>query len=129
MEINMFYGASPDLFSKAKQLRENMTLHEEILWERLRKNKMGFKFRPQHPIDIFIADFYCHPLKLVIEIDGKNHQFKMDYDNGRTEELKSYGIAVIRFSNDEVLYQIEIVEMKIRATIELLNSKARLNKT
>ncbi len=100
MEINMFYGASPDLFSKAKQLRENMTLQEEILWERLRKNQFGFRFRPQHPIDIFIADFYCHPLKLVIEVDGNIHQFKSDYDNGRTEELRCKGITVIRFSND-----------------------------
>lgn len=129
MERNMFYGASPDLFSKAKQLRENMTFEEEILWERLRKNQFGFRFRSQHPISIFIADFYCHPLKLVIEIDGKIHRFKIDYDNGRTEELRSYGITVIRFSNDEVLNQIEIVEMKINAIIEQLKSKAGLNKS
>ncbi len=121
----MFYGATPDLFSKAKQLRENMTLAEDILWQRLRKNQFGFRFKPQHPIDIFIADFYCHPLKLVIEIDGEIHQFQMDYDNGRTEELKNQGITVIRFSNDEVLNQIDLVEIKIRTVMEQLKMNVK----
>lgn len=70
----MFYGASPNSFDKAKLLRNNMTEAEKILWEKL-KNRNIFKarFRRQHPIGIFIVDFYCHDYKLVIELDGEIH--------------------------------------------------------
>ena len=102
----MFYGAKAHIFEKAKQLRENMTEAESIIWEFLRKNKvMGYRFKPQHPIDIFIADFYCHKLKLVIEIDGEIHKTKesIRYDTSRSEEMVRLGIKVIRVMNDEVL--------------------------
>ncbi len=83
----MFYNAKPHIFEKAKMLRKYMTNSELILWERLKgKQLLGFRFRPQHPIDIFIADFYCHPLKLVIEVDGGIHKTadQREYDIGRT---------------------------------------------
>lgn len=71
---SMFYGAKPHIFEKAKELRNNMTEAEKLLWGKLQKNKiMGLRFKAQHPIDIFIADFYCHKLKLVIEVDGGIH--------------------------------------------------------
>jgi cyclase len=60
MDRKMFFGANTDLFKKAKQLRENMTAAEKALWNRLRENQLGVRFKPQHPLDIFIADFYCH---------------------------------------------------------------------
>ena len=65
---------------------------------------LGLRFKPQHPIDIFIADFYCHPLKLVIEIDGGIHKSvdQREYDIGREAELEYWGIKVIRFTNEEV---------------------------
>jgi very-short-patch-repair endonuclease len=72
--MNMFYGATPEIFRKAKNLRNNLTFHEKKLWEELRGNKLhGLRFKSQHPIDQFIVDFYCHKLKLVIEIDGNSH--------------------------------------------------------
>lgn len=114
----MFLGANTDLFKKAKQLRENMTAAEKSLWNRLRENQLGVRFKPQHPIDIFIADFYCHSLKLIIEVDGNIHEIQKDYDVGRTNELKNYNIQVIRFRNDEVLNDIESVISKIKTTIE-----------
>ncbi len=103
--VSMFYNAKPHIFEKAKMLRKNMTGAEKILWEQLRGKKLlGLRFRPQHPIDIFIADFYCHPLKLVVEVDGGIHKNKgqQDYDVGREGELENWGIDVIRFTNDEI---------------------------
>jgi len=67
---DMWKGASPRIFSNARKLRENATEAEEILWLELRENQLdGYKFRRQHPLSIYIADFYCHKLTLVIEID------------------------------------------------------------
>lgn len=103
--MNMFFGAKPAIFEKAKWLRENLTDTEKILWNELKGNKiLKLRFKPQHPIDVFIADFYCHKLKLVIEIDGGVHQEKsqQEYDIGRTFELVDLGIKVIRFQNEEV---------------------------
>jgi len=71
----MYYNAKPSIIGAARLLREKMTRSEEILWERLnRKQIQGLRFRRQHPIDIFIADFYCHRIRLVIEIDGEIHR-------------------------------------------------------
>ena len=103
--VSMFYNARPHIFEKAKMLRKNMTEAETKLWRKLKgKRLLGLRFRPQHPIDIFIADFYCHPLKLVIEIDGEIHKSKdqKEYDIGREGELENWGIQVFRFTNEEV---------------------------
>ena len=64
----MFYGAKPEIFRRARMLRVKMTIEEKLLWNKLKDNQLSFRFKPQHPIDIYIADFYCHALKLVIEI-------------------------------------------------------------
>ncbi|MBS2212007.1 endonuclease domain-containing protein [Carboxylicivirga mesophila] len=123
--INMFYGAKPNTFEKAKMLRKNMTIPEKILWEYLRNKKIfNLRFRAQHPIDIFIADFYCHQLKLIIEIDGKTHLSKkeQEYDIDRTAEFQHYGITVIRFTNEQVLGEIHnvirVIEEKCKSLFE-----------
>ncbi|MUP38554.1 endonuclease domain-containing protein [Labilibaculum euxinus] len=111
-QVTMFYNAKPHIFEKAKYLRENMTLAELKLWELTKEKKIrGLRFRAQHPIDIFIADFYCHSLKLVIEIDGGIHQSseQKEYDIGREAEINHWGIKVIRFTNDEILKEIDKV--------------------
>ena len=128
--VSMFYGAKPHIFEKAKMLRKNMAVAEEILWEQLRGKKlMGLRFRPQHPIDIFIADFYCHPLKLVVEVDGGIHKTKeqREYDLGREGELENWGIKVIRFTNEEIGNNItqvikEIEQVCIKCKSELPQS-------
>jgi very-short-patch-repair endonuclease len=115
-KISMFYNAKPIIFERAKAMRENMTQTEKTVWELLKsKNILGLRFKPQHPIDIFIADFYCHPLKLVIEIDGGIHKpiNQREYDIGREAELEYWGIKVIRFTNEEVEKDIENVRSKI----------------
>lgn len=116
VEIQMFYGASPQIMDKASTLRNSMTEQESILWEFLCKKKvMGFKFRRQHPIYMFIVDFYCHPLKLVIEVDGGYHlrQEQQEYDDKRTGELESLGIKVIRFINDEIENDFKSVKQEV----------------
>ncbi len=94
-----------------RDLRKNSTVHEQILWTALRAHRfLGKKFRRQHPIfhDItgketfFVADFYCHEKKLIIELDGEIHKYNIRKDNRRTFVLNSLGIKVIRFKNEEV---------------------------
>ena len=76
----------------------------------------GFKFRRQHPLQNYIADFYCFERKLVIEIDGKGHLVdeQAKYDKRRTDELGLYGIKVIRFTNEEVRTKLHWVLEEIR---------------
>ena len=86
-----------------------MTPAEKTLWVYLRDKKfMGIKFRRQHPISRFIADFYCHELKLVIEIDGGYHDDREQHelDTGRENELKELGLTIIRFRNEEIARDI-----------------------
>jgi len=109
---SMFYGADSVTFETASILRRNMTITEQRLWKQLSNRKLfKTKFRRQHPINIFIVDFYNHENKLVIEIDGgiHNNTERKEYDDGRSYELERYGLKVIRFTNDEVLNKIDFV--------------------
>jgi len=86
------------------------------LWGYLKNRQAaGLKFRRQHPLDKFIADFYCHERKLIVEPDGTVHDTKerKEADKGRTYVLNGIGIKVIRFSNEEVLADINNVLIKI----------------
>lgn len=115
-KISMFYNAKPIIFERAKAMRENMTRAEKAVWDLLKEKKvLGLRFKAQHPIDIFIADFYCHPLKLVVEIDGGVHisEDQIEYDIGREAELDRFGIKVIRFTNEEVETDITHVQNEI----------------
>ena len=94
-----------------------------MLWEKLRRNQLGVRFKPQHPIDIFIVDFYCYPAKLVIEVDGEIHTSQHDYDDGRTAELERFGITVIRFRNEEVFDDIDKVIREIKQKLCELDRK------
>ena len=117
IERTMFYNASPDIFRNAEDLRNNMTEAEEILWERLRKKQLGVRFKAQHPIERFIADFYCHQSKLVIEVDGEIHKYQKEYDDGREAEIEKYEIKILRFTNSEVINDIETVIEKIKMNL------------
>jgi very-short-patch-repair endonuclease len=76
-----------------------------MLWDYLRCSPLGYKFRRQHPVGNYIVDFYCHKLKLVIEVDGPMHdnEYNEELDKERQMLLESKGISVIRFSNDEII--------------------------
>jgi cyclase len=119
MEKKMFHKASPLIFERAAALRERMTGAENVLWEHLNNKRLGVKFRRQHPLANYIVDFYCHKFKLVIEVDGGIHEnVKIKkHDVEREEHLKQMGLTIIRFTNNEVLYQIEKVLENIKSFI------------
>ncbi len=122
IERNMFYGASPEIFARAERLRLNMTVAEKHLWNFLNKNQIqGYRFKSQHPISQFIVDFYCHKARLVIELDGGIHnELKIkERDENREYELKQLGLEVIRFTNEEVLTNMQYVLCEIKNKIKL----------
>ena len=119
---NMWKDASGIIFSNAKKLRENPTQAEEVMWLSLRNNQLdGYKFRRQHPLLRYVADFYCHQLKLVIEIDGEYHQTveQKKLDKERTVNIEFQGLDVIRFTNAEVLTDMDSVLRKIKEFIKI----------
>ncbi|PLW96466.1 MAG: hypothetical protein C0593_11490 [Marinilabiliales bacterium] len=112
-----YYNASREIIDTAKRLRKNMTPAEKILWQELKGNKInGRHFRRQHPIYRYIADFYCHKEKLVIEVDGSYHNNpeQRDYDKNRDATIDEYDIRVLRFTNNEVLNRLEEVIKRIK---------------
>ncbi len=122
----MWKGAPSDSFSKAQFLRRNETIAEKLLWEKLRNNQLeGLKFRRQHPVNIYIADFYCHKFKLIIELDGDYHdqEEQKQKDEVRTEVLRLNDLKIIRFKNEEVEQDINQVLTTIKNKIEQLKEK------
>ncbi len=111
MKTNMHYGALPGIFAYAQQLRKKKTRAEQIIWEFLRKNYREYHFRRQHPLDIYVVDFYSHHLRLVIEIDGliHSHPDNIIEDQEREEKLKGYSLAILRLNNDRVCCDFESV--------------------
>ncbi len=98
----------------ARRLRQHLTPAELQLWSVLRCRQLaGFKFRCQHPVGRFIVDFYCPSCKLVIEVDGDIHTQQKVYDEVRTEQLQSFGYRVLRFTNEEVLSDLQTVLVRI----------------
>jgi len=118
----MFNEANPLVFELAKELRRNMTDAEMVLWGYLKAGINGLKFRRQHPIGIYIADFYCHKLRLIIEVDGNIHDKKeiKEYDLNRENDLKSWDYIIIRFSNQKVLKETQAVLVEINSLVENL---------
>ena len=106
------YKSYPFILYLARDLRNNQTSHEILVWNILRRKKLsGHKFLRQHPIfysirkdwaDFYIADFYCAKLKLIIEVDGKIHESQKEYDLERDPKLLEKGIYVFRIKNEEV---------------------------
>ena len=125
----MFYKANPLIFENARQLRKKLTPAEQTFWLRLKENFPEYKFRRQHPISIYIADFYCHKLKLVIEIDGSVHdseEAKLN-DEKRQNDLESLNLTVIRFTNNQVKDKIEFVIEKISSTVKKITANNELS--
>ena len=98
----------------ARLLRGEQTDAEKKVWKLLRDRKcLGLKFRRQHVVEGFIADFYCHEYKLAIELDGKVHQKQKDYDKARDSIIESEGVMVIRIKNSEIERNPNIILRKI----------------
>ena len=120
MKKEMFYNAGAMIFERAKELRNQPTDAERILWMYLRTRPGGYKFRRQHPAGNYILDFYCHQLKLAIEADGSildNEENKIA-DIERQSYIESIGITIIRFTNNEIQRHMESVIENINFTID-----------
>jgi very-short-patch-repair endonuclease len=123
----MYYRSYGGITKFARELRKNQTPEEKIVWGLLRKKQFcDYKFLRQHPVfyredkgwvDFYIADFYCNKLKLIIEVDGKIHETRMEYDKERDEKLLAKGILVERILN-EFTEDITKLNDRLRSIIE-----------
>lgn len=108
---------SPDTTAKARQLRAESTWLEKIVWGLLRGGKLGgLKFRRQHPIGPYTADFYCHEIGLIVEVDGASHEDRAEEDRRRTAYLEEHGLRVFRITNADVMSDPEAVARGIAIT-------------
>ena len=99
---------NPKLVPLARELRNNSTLSEVLLWMKLRnKQFLGYDFDRQKPIDNYIVDFFCKELMLAIEIDGSSHDYKYEQDLSRQQSIETFGITVIRFEDIRVKRDLE----------------------
>lgn len=105
---------------RARSLRAGQTDAEQLLWYHLRNRRLrGWKFRRQHEIDLYIADFLCPDIRLIVEIDGGQHGDQVIYDEVRTRKLNQRGYRILRFWNNEVLTNTDGV---LEAILEALAS-------
>ena len=120
-DIPMFYDEPAGIFGRAKYLRQHMTSAEKKVWEFVKnKNVLGAKFRAQHPLGVYIADFYCHKIRLIIEIDGEIHENEeqKEYDIERNRDLNNWDIELIRFTNFQVLNDFDSVKQRIKEEVQ-----------
>ena len=110
---------NPNLKERARELRNNSTLAEVLLWNQIKGRKIkGYQFLRQKPLDNFIVDFFCYELMLAIEIDGESHAEKAEYDEARQRRLEALGVRFLRFYDRDVKTNMEGVLQRIYAWIE-----------
>ncbi|WP_299098602.1 endonuclease domain-containing protein [uncultured Winogradskyella sp.] len=119
---NKIIPYNPKLKILARQLRKNSTLPEVLLWQNIKQRAYGVQFHRQVPMLEYIADFYCHEIGLVIEIDGDSHEYSFLYDVKRQKEIEAYGVTFLRFSNEEVKKNmfsvLLVIEEKVKELTE-----------
>ncbi|QJX49039.1 endonuclease domain-containing protein [Hymenobacter taeanensis] len=106
----------------ARTNRKKPTEGEDHLWQELRNQKLGIRFRRQHAIQKFIVDFVCLEAWLIIEVDGSIHDEagQVEYDDGRTHDLQEAGFLVLRFANEDVLHNTPQVLQTIKEHLKTL---------
>ena len=110
---------NPALKKKARQLRNNSTFTEIMLWNYLKKKQLkGYDFHRQKPIDNYIVDFFCNELNLAIEIDGESHYGNEKRDEKRQKKIEKYGIEFLRFDDLDVVHNLDGVIKEIEKWIE-----------
>jgi very-short-patch-repair endonuclease len=102
----------------ARKLRSNPTPSEEKLWGYLRARKLGYKFNRQAIIFGYIADFWCPEKQIVVEVDGKSHESRREYDAERDTRLANVGIKTVRFSASDIFEKIDLVVANIQSELE-----------
>ncbi len=118
---------NPQLKELARQLRNNSTKAEIILWLRLKGKQMfGYDFHRQKPIDNYILDFFCHELMLGIEVDGYSHLLEETYEKDikKEQKMNDLGISILRFSDTEVLTEMRNVMAAIEKFILVFEDKS-----
>ena len=101
---------------RAKELRQELTDEEEVLWQYLRKNRLGgFHFRRQQVVQGFIVEFYCHKAGLVVEVDGGVHEDQIEYDRERDKILEGLDLRIMRVKNEEINNNLQEVLVRIEA--------------
>ena len=106
---------SKHMIGRARTLRQTETPPEELLWRALRNGQIGgMKFRRQHPVGPYVADFYCHSAALVVEVDGMSHDDKIRQDAEKTKYLEGQNLRVLRVTNGDVMRDLDAVAREIR---------------
>ena len=121
------YENKSSFTQRRRDLRKHQTKAEYELWKYLKKQQMGVKFRRQHSIEKYIVDFYCHELRLIIELDGWVHgeEGQKEKDAYRQNVLEQKGYSVVRYTNEQIKYNIRGVVQDIDNTIR--STKKRLS--
>ena len=115
---NKIIPYNSNLKQRARKLRKDSTLSEILLWKQIKKKNLGFEFHRQLPIGNYIVDFYCHELKLAIEIDGDSHDFNGEYDIKRQKSLEKLGVNFIRFNDKFIKKDLDGVLKLLKYKIE-----------
>ena len=117
--IKQIINYRPDLKQKAHKLRQSGILAEVVLWNNLKSGQLlNYRFRRQKPFGVYIVDFYCPKLKLVIEIDGYSHEDKVKYDQKRDKYLKELGLQILHFRDKDILNKTKEVVYGLQVWIE-----------
>src|SRR3989337_1900962 len=107
---------NPALKEKARQLKNNSTYPEIMLWNYLKCKQMkGYDFHRQKPIDNYIVDFFCNELMLAIEVDGESHYRNEKRDERRQKKIESYGIEFLRFDDLDIVHKLDLVIKRIES--------------
>lgn len=117
---NKIIPYNPVLKELARRLRGKNTLCEFVLWKHIRRRALGVEFHWQVPILEYIVDFYCHELRLAIEVDGSIHRYKEQKDLKRQHCMERYDVTFIRFTNEEIKKNISNVLWRLQETVEEL---------
>lgn len=118
MPRNTIISYNRALKQRARRLRIKCTPAEATLWSKIRRKSLGYEFHRQVPIDEYIVDFYCHELKLAIEIDGRIHDNRHEYDIFRQRNIERFGIKFIRFDNEDIIRDVDGV---VRALVSAIS--------
>ncbi len=103
-----------------RHLRNNATPQEQKFWNYLKGKNLGFKFQRQHSLGNYIVDFYCASKKLIIELDGNQHDHNQEYDQERSFYLKDMGFNILRFKNTEIDTDIPLVLTIVKEELGIL---------
>jgi len=91
---------------RRRQLRQDSTLAEQVLWDEIRNKKLGIRFVRQYSIDGYVMDFYSPKARLGVELEGEIHKYRKNYDSYRERYLKAFNVQILKFTNEEVFKDI-----------------------